>query len=1357
MTDVDDVWADMRREKVGPALASLGRKTKPAAKKGPKARAKQLDSTMAWTKSWGLQVAAVKTEVAPVLIEAVSEPPETMLDTFLDESVSWTPESFMAAVARDINLLSEDSVQVRLESLQKLARLVSSSLPTDVFDAAIDVLLKPLLKRFADASERNREIACKIVMVLMEGVTDSEISQSLPYLVPVLVSRLQCEDIDGVSHLPEVARPKPEQRPSLHYAIETSEEVRLCLAHVTRALLQRLVPYPNLMVTYIDEVVGVCRAFAMDPFADVKALACENMELLCYHHYEMLLHFTEPLGRSLCSCLTHNHAKIKHLALRALTAVLKCGTWKHNHEVIQLLVAWQDPNLVPVKAFYDPLASTTVNYMSSLTFCQTPSVRRFWFETLAHWILTVTDKVDHEPHIFPYLLSGMFDDNDEIALESFWLMEKLGELYEQEEAKDLKDIQQYGFEYQWTYNGRGFVPFPCCGQWRLRGSANKPLSPYRRKPAGPDHLGTRAEDRAAEVEIDLGDPIALPAGRSYAWPTFRDLEVYPVLPRPRLGARHYVRKHTRRYIKALFNDVVDFRDCTALNAGRLFMVTIAYAEEGCSEWIKEIDDALVRFYSGKAAMGRSPELVEVYDKCLIQLGAFLDPRSYWMQAKLAFSPDSFLGMAERVGTVEILTKQIRGSCLVLASLEDPSVRWGRLEPIIPDILTALMESDLLFEAPSATRKVLWGLVKELLVEELRPYYSAEQVTQLLCLGITIAAEPAPELRADLVAIKLNAGDVLSQEQWADEESLEELLQQLADIPSAPSSEGAGLIGACFQNLLDFADFAAFRGLAGIAAVSVISANSERFFARLKSYILTGDQGTRVLGLGIVRKIVQKSAKDGSDVARQVANAAIACLPPVLTGIQELQTTAVTEEVEGVDMEALDDSPTEIKALDDGPIDLDDIDLDDGVIVEEIQPSSVGTSDGPVIQAVDMDELDGLDDTPGSAINMNELDGDESEAELRRKEMAAYEELKASGATSPLDVEEHTKRVNEIATANPKDGEEAEDDGEEDIEKAPLLIAKTPYVVLISALAVLQQSLRDCPSGFLDVDSSWWVPLVTIVADGALSNRLRNALERAERTSRGYDTKQDFSMNVEKMLREESFKRADRLRCSAAATLTLAGDRSNWPTERVDELRPLFTALKPSEKDANPLFGQVFFVRSLPPALAMHIGTLAHHAVAPKWRGNAAVRDDATRAIARLDISGQPVSRLRGKEWSTEEKRSALEKTVHALMELNLVLPPDSEARNAPAGTSGLVLGQLTDNNLVPSEVEQLLAESDETLRWNAAFVLYEVGIELVRQFTALVPDLEKEWKAEGLQGRVMLLEDLCRKGLIQQREKTSFR
>ena len=51
-----------------------------------------------------------------------------------------------------------------------------------------------------------------------------------------------------------------------------------------------------------------------------------------------------------------------------------------------------------------------------------------------------------------------------------------------------------------------------------------PLSPYRQRPQGPDHTGTRAQDRAREAELDLGEPLEIP-GRSYSWPLFRDLEV----------------------------------------------------------------------------------------------------------------------------------------------------------------------------------------------------------------------------------------------------------------------------------------------------------------------------------------------------------------------------------------------------------------------------------------------------------------------------------------------------------------------------------------------------------------------------------------------------------------------------------------------------------------------------------------------------------------------------------------------------------------------------------------------------------------------------------------------------------------
>jgi hypothetical protein len=1346
---VEDVWAEMRAEKPAPALASLGRKSKPAtsksAKSGKATKAKQLDSTMSWATSWGLHVGKQKGEAIPALLE-VSEPPETALDRVIEDDVSWSPETFTAAVARDMNLLTEDAVTVRLESLQKIHRVVRPSLPTDVLDAATDVLLKPLLKRLSDSSERAREIAARVVIVLIDGASDREIASSISYVVPVLVSRLACQDIDGISHLPEVMRPKPEQRPSLHHAIESSEEVRLALVELTRSLLQRFIPYPNLLVTYIDEVVGICRAFCMDPFADVKATACENMELLCYNHHEMLLYFAEPLGRSLTSCLVHQHSKIKFFALRALTAVFKCGVWKKNHEVVQHLVAWQDPNMVPVKAFYDPVASTTVNYFSSLTFSQSPAVRRFWFETLGYWILKVEDKVDHEPHIFPYLLSGLFDDNDEIAMEVFWLLEKLGEeVYEVEEAANIRDYKQYGFDYQWTYNGRGFVPFPCCNQWRLRGTKDKPLSPYRRKPQGPDHLGTRSADREAEVDIDLGEPIDIPT-RSYAWPLLKDLQVFPTFPRPRLGSRHYVRKHTRRYIKALFNDVVDFRDCTALNAGKLLMVTIAYAEEAIMEWIKDVDDAMVRFYSGKAAMGRSSELIEVYDKCLILLGAYLDPNSLWTQAKPAFTPDSFLNMPQRVAMVEIFTKQLQGAVLVIASLDDDSIRWGRLSKIIPEVLTAMMESDLLYDPQTATRKVLWELLKMLLTDELRPYYTAEQVTQLLCLGLTVAAEPPPELRADFLALKTNAGEVLSQTQWADDAFIAELMALLADIPAAPTAEGGGgILSSCFAAALDFADFSAFRALAAIAPVDVLCAHADAFVARLAAYASEGDNGTRVLTFSVVRQLVDKCTKDGGAAAQALANDALTrCIPPVIHGIRELQTTAVapsSSTAAKTDLAALDDGDLDdgvvVEGGEENAIDLDDIDLDDGVVVEEVRPLAAATaaSAGKIIEAVNMDELDDIDDEPGMVEKVTE------KARMIEEDTA-----------HPTDGEEKSA----LTATKLTPGQELDEDDMDDEPRAPLLVAATPYVVLMSALAVLQQSVRDTPAGFLDL-SGWWAPLVGLVGDSGIYVRLRAALEKTERISRGKSLQDDLSMAVEKAIREEAFRRADRLQCSAAATLILAGDRNSWPQDRVDELRPLFGALLPDVDDLDEKFGRGYFVRSLPPSVAMYMGTLLRHTVAAKWRGTTTLRDDAQRAIAQIDLSRTPVSRLRGKPWEEGRESAALEKTIGALLELNLVLPPpDQEAVNVPTKASGLTLGAVEGNGVIPHEVEKLLDENSEALRWNAAFVLYELAIELVRQFTAQAAKLDRKWNEEGMQARNMLLDDITKRGFHQQREKTKF-
>lgn len=144
-------------------------------------------------------------------------------------------------------------------------------------------------------------------------------------------------------------------------------------------------------------------------------------------------------------------------------------------------------------------------------------------------------------------------------------------------------------------------------------------------------------------------------------------------------------------------------------------------------------------------------------------------------------------------------------------------------------------------------------------------------------------------------------------------------------------------------------------------------------------------------------------------------------------------------------------------------------------------------------------------------------------------------------------------------------------------------------------------------------------------------------------------------------------------------------------------------------------------------------------------------------IAQIDLSRTPISRLRGAPWEDGQDAAALEKTIGALLELNLVLPPpDNEAPNVPTKAGGLTLGLVEGSGVIPQEVEKLLDENAEALRWNAAFVLYELAIELVRQFTAHAAMLDRKYKEEGMQARNMLLDDITKRGFQQAREKTKF-
>ena len=151
----------------------------------------------------------------------------------------------------------------------------------------------------------------------------------LPYIVAVLVERLGCRDLEGVKGLPEAMRPPPNQKPHVVIKlVETSEEVRMMVCKLVEKIIG-LVDI-NVMRRYLDDMINILRALVMDPYSEIQFSACHILSNFCLNFKNILLNYTETMGRSILLPLVSKKSKIRIAALTTLNSILLCGIWKFN-------------------------------------------------------------------------------------------------------------------------------------------------------------------------------------------------------------------------------------------------------------------------------------------------------------------------------------------------------------------------------------------------------------------------------------------------------------------------------------------------------------------------------------------------------------------------------------------------------------------------------------------------------------------------------------------------------------------------------------------------------------------------------------------------------------------------------------------------------------------------------------------------------------------------------------------------------------------------------------------------------------------------------------------------------------------
>eukprot|EP00041_Stephanoeca_diplocostata_P019051 m.404509 g.404509 ORF g.404509 m.404509 type:complete len:792 (+) comp21198_c0_seq1:75-2450(+) len=300
-------------------------------------------------------------------------------------------DELLKSVRRDINCLADNSKMTRKRALGNLSKVSLDSKGTSkaVLKILWDDFQKPVLKLFCDPVEKIREMSLEFTVDYVEILPS--IGGLLPYLIPVIISRMGQRDIE-----------------------EDSEEVRRLHLQLCLALLKK--PEKDIPI-YLDEFIQVLSRTITDSFPDVKKLSCECIIALAQRTSDRFHMGCKPLYKPLITNLGHQHSKVRVMALRAIQAVCLHGEKDCLNE------------------FMVPLAQKSMDHA--------PTVRRALYTAVGAWLVELKDRYSFWHKLLTLMLNGITDDVEEIRELCRDKFHAAGALWEQENEDEIKDLLDF--------------------------------------------------------------------------------------------------------------------------------------------------------------------------------------------------------------------------------------------------------------------------------------------------------------------------------------------------------------------------------------------------------------------------------------------------------------------------------------------------------------------------------------------------------------------------------------------------------------------------------------------------------------------------------------------------------------------------------------------------------------------------------------------------------------------------------------------------------------------------------------------------------------------------------------------------
>ena len=491
------------------------------------------------------------------------------------------PQYVFSYITRCVNLINDGDKKVKKETVTSLHKFICLDQPSIKRELIQELLVSfngNLIKfSLFNEIDKVREYSLKILIYLYAYCVN--LTKFLPFIFSALANKLQCDDLEGYGNMPEDIRPTPSQNPQKIIKVtENIEEIRILYLK----LLETLICHENAVKDdfrlFVQDIVNITRTLCMDPAPNVVFTACNFCKTLAINFgKDLLFYFNSILSRGVLYALSHKQAKLRIAALDALDKLMYCSPNKKNVEIMEQLIGFRDPNIVPIKDFYE--VSTKFNYLAFLSSDSNQGVLLKLYEVIFDWLLNTEDRVDHESRLIPYVLTGLFNKNENVAKYVLEKFNEMGELHEKTNAKDYREQKEYGVDAPWI--------------------------------------------KYINKNKDLNIPYP-----------------FPITQRPCLGCRKIVLSYIRRYIKNLTREFEGIDNDIKYKVSNLLLYSIVYSEEGIVEYLdgilllfmkdflktsnSDIDNMERNIFVNKNAISQQLEINNILIKCSEMIGLFCD-------------------------------------------------------------------------------------------------------------------------------------------------------------------------------------------------------------------------------------------------------------------------------------------------------------------------------------------------------------------------------------------------------------------------------------------------------------------------------------------------------------------------------------------------------------------------------------------------------------------------------------------------------------------------------------------------------------------------------------------------------------